>query len=412
MAVAELESIVGGDGVRPPDEYAVDGQTPRAAVAPGSYQEVAAVMRCAHAEGLAVIPRGAGSHVHIGNTPARYDLALDLRRLNAIVEYEPADMTVTCQAGISLAALRSHLAPHGQLAPLGAFDAQATVGGILAANAYDATRYAYGTARDFTIGMRVVTADGRLTRAGGRVVKNVAGYDLCKAYVGSLGTLGVIVEASFKLAPLPRAERAAVAAFDAPAAACALAGELRRRGLSVRSLQLLNRAAAEATALADGPYTLAVDLAGSAAAVERSWRELEALADVRALDAPPDVAGAVVLAQSVLLCKASVLPTRLPALIESLQEAAEPPRVLALPGAGVCYAGWPEPGDVMAAMGRVIGLASEAGGSLVVERCPAEVKRGLDVFGEPPPSFALMRRLKEELDPKGVLSPGRFLGRL
>jgi glycolate oxidase FAD binding subunit len=113
-----------------------------------------------------------------------------------------------------------------------------------------------------------------------------------------------------------------------------------------------------------------------------------------------------------LLCKLSVPPTRLPSLIESLEATAAPPRVLALPTVGVCYAAWLDASQAAATVERLTALATEATGSLVVERCPLDLKRAIDVFGAPPPSFALMRRLKEELDPKGVLSPGRFLGRL
>jgi len=203
-----LESIVGADGLLPPEPagaFAVDGLTPQAAVAPASYEQVAEVMGYAHAEELAVIPWGGGAHIHTGNVPARYDIALSLSRLNAVVEHEPADLTTTVQAGMTLSELQGRLGAAGQLLPLDPPGGErATIGGILAANASGPWRHAFGSARDMTIGLRVVTAEGRITRAGGRVVKNVAGYDLCKLYVGSLGTLGVIVEATFKLAPLPQ----------------------------------------------------------------------------------------------------------------------------------------------------------------------------------------------------------------
>src|SRR5436309_8830977 len=138
-----------------------------------------------------------------------------------------------------------------------------------------ASRHAYGTPRDFTIGMQVVTADGRITRAGGKVVKNVAGYDLCKLYTGSRGTLGVIVELTFKLAPQPRHEQREALAFDDAATACAFARELERQGMSVKAFTLLNRAA---TGLPRGGYVLAVDLAGTQAAVNRCWETLSTLA--------------------------------------------------------------------------------------------------------------------------------------
>jgi len=400
--LSRLESITGREGVLAnPSAFAVDGLTPQAAVAPASYEQTAEVMRYAHAEGLAVIPRGGGVHMHIGNVPSRYDIALSLSRLNAVVEHEPADLTATVQAGIPLGELQRHLGGAGQLLPLDPPGGErATIGGILAANAWGPWRHAFGSARDVTIGLRMVTAEGRITRAGGRVVKNVAGYDLCKLYVGSLGTLGIIVEATFKLAPLPREQRTVVAAFPAAADACGFAAALPRRGLSVRGVTLAR----------DGDaWALALELAGTPAAVERSRQEIAALAHVAAAAGTP--VAAIGGESESLLCKASVLPSRLPALIEALERLGAP-RLEAYPAVGVCYAAWPSPHDAEGIAGAARELTSAAGGTLVLERCPFDLKRHLDVFGDPPPSFGLMRRLKEEFDPKGVLSPGRFAGRL
>ncbi len=423
---SQLESIVGADGVRRGDElsvFAVDGLTPQAAVVPASYEQVAEVLRYAHTEGLAVIPRGGGTHMHIGNVPSRYDIGLSLLRLDQVVEHEPADLTVTCQAGITLDRLQRHLGQHGQLVPLDpAWGEEATIGGILAANASGPSRHAHGAPRDFTIGMKVVTADGRITKAGGRVVKNVAGYDLCKLYIGSLGTLGVIVEASFKLAPTAKVERTAVATFETPGQACAFAAELQHRRLSLRAVQLLNATAASALGLApQGICALVLDLAGTPQAVERSRREIGDLAQDAATDLRDEESAVKAWDSSLragpaeetyLLCKASALPAHLSALIESLETVAGPPYILALPTVGVLYASWPRLEDAEAAVGRLRTAVTAVDGSLVLERCPLEIKPRLDVFGDPPPSFDLMRRVKEQFDPKSVLSPGRYLGRL
>ncbi len=436
--VSRLEAIVGSEGVTPSEElsaFVVDGLTPLVAVAPSTYEQVAEVARYAHAEGLAVIPWGGGSHMHIGNVPSRYDIALSLSRLNRVVEHEPADLTLTCQAGIALAQLQRHLGKHGQSVPLGLpagrhgppQGEKATVGGILSANASGPSRHAYGAPRDFTIGLRVVTADGRLTKTGGRVVKNVAGYDLCKLYIGSLGTLGVIVEATFKLAPLPKAEHTIIAAFRTPAQACAFARELRPRGLALRALQLLNPAAASVAGQAapsltpDRPCALVLDLAGTPQAIERSRREIGELPRGAAADLI-DAKDATELWESMrrlsspagasLLCKAMVFPTHLPSLIDSLEAASGSPRILGLPTIGVLYASWPDLDDAEEAIGRLRGATSALGGSSVIEVCPLDLKRRLDVFGDPPPSFDLMRRIKQQFDPQGILSPGRHLGRL
>jgi glycolate oxidase FAD binding subunit len=424
--LSQLESIAGADGVRRDDElsaFAVDGLTPRVAVAPASYEQVAEVMRYAHTEGLAVIPRGNGTHMHIGNVPSRYDIALSLSRLDQVVEHEPTDLTVTCQAGITLDRLQRHLGQHGQLVPLGpAWGEEATIGGILATNASGPSRHAHGTPRDFTIGMKVVTADGRVTKAGGRVVKNVAGYDLCKLYIGSLGTLGVIVEAAFKLTPMPKVERTVIAAFETPGRACTFAAELQRRRLSLRAVQLLNATAASAVELTrQGLCALVLDLAGTPQAVERTRREIGDLAQDAAADLRDEENAAKAWASRMrlgsteearLLCKATALPTHLPALIESLEAVDGPPHIPALPTVGILYASWPRLEDAEAAVGRLRTAVSAVDGSLILERCPLDIKPRLDVFGDPPPSFDLMRRVKERFDPKSVLSPGRYLGRL
>jgi glycolate oxidase FAD binding subunit len=295
---------------------------------------------------------------------------------------------------------------HAQLVPLDLpagrhgppWGEKATVGGVLAANASGPSRHAYGSPRDFTIGLRVVTADGRVTRTGGRVVKNVAGYDLCKLYIGSLGTLGIIVEATFKLAPQPRAERTVFATFDTPARACAFAAELQRRGLAIRAVQLLNPTATSARReigeLAQGA---AADL-GEPKDATNVWESVGRLSST---------------ADTVLSCKATALPTRIPSLIESLEAVGGPPRILGLPTIGVLYASWTDLDDAEETVRRLRAAASAAGGSLVIERCPPDLKRRLDVFGDVPvPSFHLMRRIKQQFDPKGILSPGRHLGRL
>src|SRR5262249_8238640 len=155
--------------------------------------------------GVAVIPWGGGTAVSVGTPTARNAIVVGLRRFDRLVEHEPGGLTVTVQAGVTIASLQAALGTRGQwlsLDPAGAGPApRATVGGVLAANASGPRRHLYGTARDLLIGVTVVTADGEVVRGGGKVVKNVAGYDLPKLFVGSYGTLGIIVEATLKLRP-------------------------------------------------------------------------------------------------------------------------------------------------------------------------------------------------------------------
>src|SRR5437867_5559957 len=212
-SVAEaFVAIAGRDGVRSDQGAragaAVDGQLAGLVVRPGSLEQLSQVMALAHEAGLAVVPRGSGSALRLGRPRARVDVALDLRGLDRVVEYNPADVTITVEAGITVGALAARLAPHRQflaLDPPGG--ATRTLGGITATNASGPLRARYGTMRDLLLGVRFVQADGVVTWGGSKVVKSVSGYDVPKLMVGALGTLGVLGELTLRLHPLPDAER-------------------------------------------------------------------------------------------------------------------------------------------------------------------------------------------------------------
>ena len=424
-----LESILGAERVFAREEaasYAVDGIVPQAVALPGTVEEVGEVMRLAHREGAAVIPWGGGTGMSLGNLPQRYDIALGLTRLNAVVEHEPADLTATVLAGRTLADFQDHLSSAGQFLPLDPpSSAEATIGGILAANASGPSRHVHGTARDLLLGLRFVQADGRVIKAGGRVVKNVAGYDMCRLLIGSLGTLGVIVEACFRLTPLPKAQLTLAIAVPSAQEAYRLAGQAA--GLSLRAVELLNAAAfrdLDGLSLGSEGLVLLLAAAGPPAAVERT-RE-----GVAALCRPTVIEGAAAsLWQAVgqitqpppggIVTKASVLPSRAAEMIERIegigQEASRPPRIACHLAAGVVYSAWPSSDDPDADLRLATSLrqaAASLGGTLVLEAAPPALKERLDVWGEPGTDFALMRRLKEQFDPQGILSPGRFLGKL
>src|SRR5438874_12603422 len=192
----------------------IDAMSSVARLTPASREELAEALHTADSRGQAVAPVGGGTQLDLGMPPSRLDLVIETTRLNNIVEYEPADLTVTVEAGLPFADLQTQLAEQGQFLALDLPTAPgATTGGLIATHARCPLRFAYGTARDLVLGTRVANPDGTLTRAGGRVVKNVAGYDLNKLYVGSLGTLSIIVELSFKLAPIPPAADSVVGQF-------------------------------------------------------------------------------------------------------------------------------------------------------------------------------------------------------
>ncbi len=437
-----------GCPLAPPDpdtsgRYAVDGVVPRAVALPTTEEQVASVLRVAHAEGLAVTPWGGGTRMALGGPPARLDVALDMSRLSAIVAHEPADLTVTVQAGATIAAVNAHLARSGQYLPLDPPLAErATVGGTLASDASGPLRQRYpdSSGRDMTLGVRVAGPDGVVTKAGGRVVKNVTGYDLTKLYIGSLGTLGVILEASFKVAPLPRSESTALARFATVGEAQDAALALLRRGVRPLALDILSDGTARRIATAagmDAPgdgFVLAARFGGTALAVERMEREMLALAkgagatvtvlrddalrrfwravaDCGQGDAVPPT----------LVTVASVLPTQVAAFMDAVADGGASGlegESVARAGVGVVRTFWRAADRVAAPQGGVVARvvasarrsATALGGSLVVESCAPEVKRLADVWGPPGPDVEVMRRIKARFDPRGVLNPGRFVG--
>ena len=422
--LSELRSIVGKKHAREPEDeraYAVDGLSPQAVVEPGTYEEVVEVLRFANAERLALIPRGSGFHMHIGNLPSRYDIALSLVRLDKIIEHEPADMTVTCQAGVTIGRLQEHLSKSGQMVPFTPNRAdRSTIGSLLALNEGQ-MRLAYGAPRDFTIGLRVATVDGHLTKAGGKVVKNVAGYDLCKLYIGSLGTLGVIVEATFKLFPIPVAQERVDLEFPSIRDASDFVAALAHSGLAVTSIHASQpmRPAGDRFAPAAG-FIAAIRFSGTARAVERSSHHVMALAaekgirgfDLEQLPEPGGKMPEWTSREFPLLCQASILPATVPALAYAFEQEAPGPFITADLAGGLVSGEWLGAVDQTKLVERLRAATRKLGGSLVVRGCSPELKREIDVFGQPPPSFPLMRAIKQQFDPNNVLSPGRFVGRL
>ena len=407
-----------GDALTPGDAaYTVDGIVPRFVTTPASAEQLAAVLATADEGGAAVMPWGGGRHMALGNVPARYDIALRTAKLARVLEYEPADLVVTVEAGLTLGRLQALLAEHDQFLPIDAPD-EATVGGVLAAGVSGPSRHAYGLPRDWLLGCRVAHVDGSVSKGGGRVVKNVAGYDMPKLAVGSLGTLGVIIEATFKVAPLPATQETLLATFPSLEAATAAVFAADDRGLALRAFALQPQPAG--TALA------ACWLAGPSAAVDRTARELSELtggAETRRLEGAESerwwaqIEQAVAPSGSGVGLRASLPPSAVVGFMQGLEALGHDD------AATVDSLSYPTTGLVLARLGdapveRLVdvieaarGLATEAGGSLVVTAAPVAVKERIDAWGDAD-APSLMRRLKQEFDPRGMLNPGRFVGGL
>ena len=307
--------------------FVVEGRTPCAVVFPGSVEEASRVVAAAADAAVPVIPWGGGTQMGLGAPPRDGALVVGTWRLARIVEYEPADLTATIEVGITMEALQSALGAKGQWMSLDPpLPARATLGGVLAANGSGPRRHLYGTARDLVIGLRVVGPDGAVVRSGGKVVKNVAGYDMAKLYLGSLGTLGLIVEATVKLRPLPEADRACWGAFADLAAAGTAVRAVMASDLVPHSIELLDAEAAAACGAAmpaSGGAALLLGFDGLASPVAWQLGEAERLlrgegaGAVTALDEPAaaamlgrvrDLRAAV--AEPLAVARAALLPSR------------------------------------------------------------------------------------------------------
>ena len=408
--------------------YVVEGRTPEAAVFPGSVDEVAAVIGLAAEAARPVTPWGGGTAVSVGMPAAPGGLVLGLRRLSRLLEHEPGDLTASAEAGMTVEAFQTALRGRGQWVSLDPADARlATLGGVLAANASGPRRHLYGTARDLLIGVTVVTADGAIVRGGGKVVKNVAGYDLPKLFVGSYGTLGVIVEATVKLRPLPDHERLVCVRFDRLKDAGAAVKALLAGDLIPNAIDLLDAAAAAALG-AESP-ALVVGFDGLREQVDWQCAELSRLVaacggrEGRPLpdDTWPRLATAARAAfpATAAVMAFSVLPGQVADLMEQGAVAA---RARGLASAWAAHAGvgvvraalasdgrGKEPAPIAALLREWRDLARAGGGHGTLEWAPLAVKSQVPVWDDPGVTGRIMERIKAQLDPRNILNPGRFV---
>jgi glycolate oxidase FAD binding subunit len=421
-------------------QFAIDGRGPQQVMYPATLDELVRSAATAQADNLAVIPVGNGTQLHIGRAPARYDLALSTRRLNRILAHEAADMTVTVEAGITLAELNTALAPARQRLPLDPpHPERTTIGALIATDASGPLRLAHGKVRDLLIGITVVLADGTLAHGGGRVVKNVAGYDLMKLFTGSFGTLGIIVQATFKLRPLPEHGVTLVLPTAGTRAALERALEVMNASVAPEYITAVSRAGAGCVGL-DGPAVI-VGCAGTAEEIAVQHQRIEervgrdavrvcdaddaaqlyaAVRDFPAARVLPLAARPLGVSQHEGLCgcKVSVLPSQLGSVLARVEEGAArrdlEAAIVSHAANGIAFIrfGGAAMMEVMPAFAEWVGeTVHAAGGWTVFDLLPTELKEHIDPWGTTaPPGLALMRGIKQTLDPTGRLSPGRFVG--
>jgi glycolate dehydrogenase FAD-binding subunit len=385
-------------------------------VAPTNADEACGALRDAAASGGAVCFEGGGTALDFGYPPERCDTIVCTRRMARVLEYAPSDMTVTVECGATLAALQAHLAPHGQRLALDPPSPErATIGGILACNVSGPLRARYGTARDLTLGVALVRADGTPIRGGGKVVKNVAGFDIPKLAIGSLGSLGLIVAATFRLHPLPAHRRPMALRVEGAAAM----RELVRAMLA----EQLEPASVVAARSRDG-YDVAVAFEGFAPGCDEQAGTFARVAEdagAAATAASGDAGVAVAHERARVRGAVRAVATFAPADLVAVDRMVLAPLAATLggdcvvyPTVGIAYVGGDEGeiASVVAALTSARDALERGGGTLVLAAAPADVRAGVDVFGALPHAFDVMRTIKQRFDPDRRLNPGRYVGRL
>jgi glycolate oxidase FAD binding subunit len=446
-----LEEIAGGAHVvTEAAELAareVCGVRPVVIVRPADAAQIAEILRFAAAEKMAVIPTGGCTKLGIGSPPARFDIALDLSRMNRILAYDPQDLTLGVEPGVRIEDLLGTLAEKKQFLPLAVpFSDRATIGGIVAANSSSPLRHAYGAVRDFCLGMEFVTGEGSQAKSGGRVVKNVTGYDLHKLLIGSLGTLAVITRVNFRTFPMPPAQGTFVASFSSAEATFEFCRAISHSVLTPQMLEVADPDAgrlifsAETSArITPMHWSVVISAAGQPAVVDRYARELGHMAAegdaaeflpisdadqssvftrIRefprlVMEAAPDAA----------IFRIGVLPTAMAALLKDLSEVAKhhgTALATLTRASGIVYAAFfaqagnkASPGITASAVKEVFHICTlpENTAQAMLEWCPSEMKRmGIDLWGQWRDEFGLMQRVKNAFDPQNVLAPGRFAG--
>jgi glycolate oxidase FAD binding subunit len=409
----DLQAIAGAEHLRPAGPAdGIAGIQPQIVVEPGSEAELAAALRWGDAAGLGVIPRGGGTKLGWGNPPARADLILSTVRLNRVIEHAWADLTVSVEAGCTIQKLQNMLAEHGQCIAVDPLWPEfATVGGILSTNDSGTLRVRYGALRDLIIGVTIALPDGTLALSGGKVVKNVAGYDLPKLVTGALGTLGIITRAVFRLHPLPRNVRSfTFAARDVD--------DANRIVLAVQDSRLAHTGLQTRFTTGAAPE-VDVRLEGTGAGVAAQAGTLRKLAAPGTEIASSD---AVWQARQELWCQAepaaiakfSVLPASVAEMCRRIGHLADSLSVqwsAVVQGTGL---GWlrlaassvPVIYQVLHTLRPEL---ERAGGSLVVLHHPTAMP-AIDAWGSGGDALPVMLSVKRQFDPRGTLNPGRFVG--
>ncbi len=443
--VEPLKQILGPEYVKTDNEvltaYAVDGVVPQAVVFPGDQVQVSEVVKQAAGQGLALVPWGSGSKIAMGNVPLRLDLVVCTGRLDRVVDMDIANLTVTVQAGVRFNDIQSKLGKH--FIPMSPpYRDSATLGGIVAANSSGPTRLLYGLPRDIVLGIDYVAPNGQIVSTGGKTVKNVSGYDMCKLMIGSRGTLGIVCAVTVRLLPLPERLGTCLSTFATLSDAAGFVDRILETNLLPASVEILNRKASEVlelegAAVKTGWYATAVALEGFHEPVYRMASEISGMASGSGADKNMYLQedqhrdfwnrySNLVPALSkhcpnLVSFKLSYPISRYQEVIQQatslLSDTGIDHALLAHAGSGITLIhllidrGDPSTIEgVVSVSESLLDLCRGIGGNLVTERAQPRLKGRLPLWGLPRDDQAVMKRIKEQMDLLGLFCPGRFVG--
>ena len=418
--VEQLSTCLGAEAITAESaqcaEHSIDGVISALICTPATAEQLAAAVGICRDCSAAIAPWGGGSAMSLGNPPRTLDVVLKTTRLSRVIEHDQANLTVTVESGIVLSALQAAIARHKQFVP---FDPplpeRSTIGGVIAANLNGARRSSYGGVRDLVIGMKVVLASGEIVKAGGKVVKNVAGYDMCKLFTGSLGTLGIIIETTLRVAPIP-ARSATLIANGTFANVAACANQLVRKKLLPTAIYLLNDGATAS-------WRLTVRFDGFEESVARQIKELIEMTQQLGLTQEV-VDGEKSQRCWQAIADLPVTPERLVyrltvprgVLMQTISTVVDWKKVVSVICAdipmGTIWLVAPADQAAIELFPRLIALTQQQRGHAVIFAAPAPLKEAVDVWGPTAPGHALMRKIKQEFDPTGLFNPGRFVGNI
>jgi glycolate oxidase FAD binding subunit len=396
------------------EAFALHDVQPGAVLEPRSADEAATVMRLASENGWRVECAGNGTQMY-GNRRTRADIVISTRVLNHIVEYEPADLVIGVQAGMTLHALQREVQRNRQfLAQDPPAHAESTIGSLIATSRSGPLRYAHGTMRDHVLGLQVVTADGRVLNVGGRVVKNVAGYDLVRLLVGSGGTLGLISAAYLRLKPLPHTDHTIIIAAADPAPLLEITRFIVEMHLEAQAIELLGPSAEAA------PWQLQVRLAGNHESVVDARARVTAKASELSSQLKDGSVNDWEALQEIELAahttiRLADLPTRIELMLQAAQKItgkiAARSRIVAHAADGIVRVllGESSAEETAFAIGEARALVVGGKGTVIVHSGNAELMRRVDAFGATGAQLKLMANIKSIFDPAGILAPGRFV---